>query len=344
MEDNNQIQKNLNSIKIPNELNERVMKGFKQAEEEMSNQSLKKKGTFKKKFFLGSSAAVLFIGLFIGSTFVSPAMATLASKIPLFNTVFNRGTIEDALTKYLREKGFEVKHISQDYIKHTLLISIDSKQYDHQKKEVEQAAKQYLHQEGYNKINIKVKRNTGDIVLENIKEYPLENKDFLFEIRKQMKEAGFNLTYNQFMIKPKPAELTLLIPESDYNTRKNEIIRIVIEAGEAYNVGDFKISFETFIFDQRERNTRWMNIVSTLNEVLLNNEKYSIKSFGYSVKDKVKLYVQLNIRAGDSRAKEKAKLIEQDIHEFLSSQEIKKTIKDDQYQIEITSKDNKKIN
>ncbi|MBO2537377.1 DUF4030 domain-containing protein [Rummeliibacillus suwonensis] len=343
MEDN-QIRKKINSIAIPKELNARIMEGFHQAEQERSYPSLRKRQGIKRKIFLVASAAILFVGLFIGSTFVSPAMATIASKIPLFNTVFNRGTIDTALMKHLRKQGFAVSHITQSDYGHEISIALDAKQYINQKEEVEQAAKQYLQQEGYSNIKIKVKKYTEQIVLENIREYPLENTDFLFEIRKQMKKAGFNIKYNQFVIKPKPAELTLLIPESDFNTRKNEIISIVKEAGETYDVGNFKISFKKYSFEQRDRNARWVSIVDTLHDVLLNNKKYSVKSFGFSVKDKVQLYVQLDIRAGDSRAKEKAKITEQDIHKFLSSQKLKKIIKDDHYQIEITSKDGKKIN
>lgn len=341
MEDN-QIRKELNSIEIPEELNERIMNGFIQAEKEMSEPSLKKKINLKKKFLLWFSAAVIFIGLFIGSTFVSPAMATIASKIPLFNKVFKRGPIGDTLLEYLIEQGFEIKGQSQS--RNKISIAIDPKQYSNQKKEVKQTAEQYLQQQGYDNIEIKIEKYDGYKIAKDIREYPIENRDFIFEIFTKMEEAGFNTSYNSYVAKPDPAELTLVIPETDYETRKNEIISIVKKAGNTFDVGEYKLSFETFTFDERERSERWANIISTLDEVLLNQEEYSIRSFGSSVKDDVTLYVQLDIPAKNSKSRGIAKAIEQEIHEFLSSKEINKTIKDDHYQIEITSKNEKKLN
>ena len=61
-----------------------------------------------------------------------------------------------------------------------------------------------------------------------MKEYPLENMDLIMEIKTKMREVGINIS--QLMTKMEPPELILIIPESDYNTRKNEIIRIVKEA------------------------------------------------------------------------------------------------------------------
>lgn len=340
MEDN-QIRKELMSIDIPKELNAKVKDGFMQAEKEMNSHSLKKKRNFKRNFFLWSSAAVIFIGLFIGSTFVSPAMATIASKIPFFNKVFNRGPIDEALLEHLKKLGFSIKGLSQS--KNIISISVDQTQYSDHKKEVELEAEQFIQQQGYNHIEINVKKYSGNKIEKGM-EHPLLNNDFTLEIYTKMKEAGFNTAYNTFTTKLDPPELTLVIPESDYKTRKNEIISIVRKAGETFEVGDFKISFETFTLENRERSIRWNDIISTLNEVLLNKKKYSISSFSSSVKDEVKLYVKLDIPAADSKAKEKANIIEQDIHEFLSSQKIKKILKDDHYQIVITSKDGKKIN
>lgn len=340
MEDN-PIRKEINSIELPKELNRRMMDGFMQVEQEMNNQLLKKKRNFKKKISLWSSAAVIFVGLFIGSTFVSPTMASIASKIPLFHNVFNRGPIAGALMEHLTKQGFAVKGLSQS--KNNISISIDSKQYSEQKKEVEQSAERYIQEQGYSNIEIKVEKYSGAKVVKNVKEYPIENRDFIVEVSKKMEEAGFDTRYNHYQTKPKPAELTLVIPESDYKTRKKDIISIVKKVGDTFDVGAFKLSFKTFNFDDLERNGRWADIIPALNEVLLNHEEYSVKSFGSSIKNNVMLYVQLDIPANDLRAKEKAKLIEQDIHEFLSSPEISKIIKDDKYQIEITSSDNKKL-
>lgn len=341
MEDN-QIRREINSIDIPNELNQRIMDGFMQAEKEINNHLLKKKRNIKKNFFLWSLAAVIFIGLFIGSTFVSPTMATIASKIPLFHKVFNRGPMADALYEHLIEQGFAIKNLSGSNNK--ISLSIDSKQYSSQKKKVKQAAKQFLQQQGYSNIEIKVNKYSGDKILDIKEQHPIQNKDFQEGIFGELKEAGFNTNNYSYRITLDPPEFTFVIPENDYEKGKNEIISIVKKAGDTYNVGYFKISFETYTLEESDRSARWGDIISTLNEVLLNQEEYSIKSFGSSVKENVKLYIQLDIQPNDSRAEDKVRAIEKEIHEFLSSQEIKKIIKDDRYQMIITSKDNQKLN
>ncbi|PKR85634.1 DUF4030 domain-containing protein [Heyndrickxia camelliae] len=340
--EHNPIRKEINSIELPKELNRRIMEGFIQAEQEMNNQSLKKKGNRKKYITLWFSAAIIFIGLFVGSSFVSPTIASIVSKMPLFHNVFNRGPIVESLMNHLIKQGYTIKGLSQT--KNTISVSIDPKQYSEQKKEVEKAAKQYIQQQGYSNIEIKVKKYSGSKVIKNVTDYPLENSDFIIEISKKMAEAGFDTKYNQYQTKPKPAELTLVIPERDYKTRKNDIIQIVKEVGDAFDVGTFKISFNTFKIDNLERKDRWTDIISTLNEVLLNYKEYPINSFGSSINDNVRLYVQLDILRDNPSAKEKAKVIEQEIREFLSSPIINKVIKDDHYKIEITSKDKKRLN
>lgn len=342
----NQFRKELESIEIPKELNDRVIEGFMQAEKEMHSASSKKQiKKINKKILIWVAAAVMFVGLFIGSTFISPVMAKIASRIPMFNTILNRGPIGDALIEYLMEQGFSITGASQINDSKEMSILIDHKQYSTQKDEVKKVAEQYLYDEGYSNLNIKVKKSSGEeTIIKNAKEYPLENTDFIIEITKKMEKAGFDTKYNSIGTKPKPAELTLVIPESDYKTRKSEIIKIVKETGEIFGVGDFKISFKTFTFEERDRNARWENIISSLNELLLIKEEYSVKSFGSSVEDIVSLYVVLDIPSNNTNAKETAKTVEHDIQQFLSSQDIKKTIQGDRYKIEISSKDNKKLN
>ena len=64
----------------------------------------KRKGSLRSKFVYSASAAVVALGLLVGSAAVSPAMAEIVSKIPLIGSIFSES--EDVGLAQVSELGF----------------------------------------------------------------------------------------------------------------------------------------------------------------------------------------------------------------------------------------------
>jgi hypothetical protein len=333
------IKKEFESIEIPSELSQRVRKGIMQAKMEKENE---RKARYKKPMFVWGSVAILFFAVLIGTSLVSPSVSTLASKIPLLNKIFNQEPVENGLFKILADKGFK----AQGYFKNPkeFIISTESNDFQSDKEKIKSISEEYLEQQGYNEVSIQVINYKDEIVPSS---NPSSNKlafdkpEFIMEIGSRLEEIGLtNFTYSK---KRDPLELTLSIPESIYNSRKEEIVQIVTKVGDEMNIEDFIISFDTFKQDERDRNSRWAEIIGTLNEAFINYPEYPIKSFGFSVDDKVRLYIQLDKEKNQEGFREDAMSVRGEIEAFLTSNEVQKKVKGDQYLIEFRDKNNKKV-
>ena len=160
----NEIQRELEKIQIPEEVMGRMFKGIEQAKGEELITPIKVQGMSKRKKLIGSLAGLVAVGgLFFGSTFVSPAMAQIASKIPFLNEVFMKDLDKegaDSVFNLVREeglkRGYEVTgmRVGQGLMEgddpEKVYVFLTSKDYNEKRKlEVENLTKEMLDQKGY---------------------------------------------------------------------------------------------------------------------------------------------------------------------------------------------------
>lgn len=74
-----------------------------------------RKKPFQKKLLYTSLATCLLAALFIGSTFVSPAMAQVASKIPYLGKLFEPEPITDIIFDTLEKQNYKVSSVGTVY-------------------------------------------------------------------------------------------------------------------------------------------------------------------------------------------------------------------------------------
>ena len=328
------IKKEFESIEIPSELSQRVRKGIMQAELEKENE----KKARNRKPVVWAAVAILFLAVLVGTSLVSPSVSTFASKIPLLNKIFNQEPVEDGLINILAEKGFKVEGYSRD--SKELIIAIESNNFQSDKAEINDISKEYMEQQGYNGISIQVIKYKDKIIPSN-NELAFDKPEFIMEIGSRLEDIGLNNF--KYIRKNDPLELTLTIPENVYNSKKEEIVQIVNEVGDEMNVEDFKISFNTFKQSVQDRNSRWADITGTLNEAFMKHDKYPIKSFGFSVDDHVTLYIQLDKDKNQEGFRDEAISIRDEVEAFLTSNEVQKKVRGDRYSIEISDKNDNKV-
>lgn len=328
------IKKEFESIEIPSELSQRVRKGIMQAKLEKENE----KKARNRKSVVWAAVAILFLAVLISTSLVSPSVSTLAAKIPFLNKIFSQEPVEEDLIHILKEKGFKVEGYSRD--SKELIIAIESNNFQSDKAKINDISKEYMEQQGYNGTSIQVIKYKEEIIPSS-NELAFDKPEFIMEIGSRLEEIGLsNFKYTR---KNDPLELTLTIPENVYNSKKEEIVQIVNEVGDEMNVEEFKISFDTFKQSVQDRNSRWADITGTLNEAFMKHDKYPIKSFGFSVDDHVTLYIQLDKVKNQEGFREEAIFIRDEVEAFLTSNEVQKKVRGDRYSIEISDKNNNKV-
>jgi predicted RNA-binding protein len=114
-----------------------------------------------RRIILSGVAVILLFGLFVGSAFVSPTMAEVASKIPYLNRIFQLKPIHESIREALNEKGYHVQGIGGP-INGKKVIYIDivgsEKYFNNVKKDIEKVAYSQLDARGYDAYKISVTR------------------------------------------------------------------------------------------------------------------------------------------------------------------------------------------
>ncbi|MDP1420382.1 DUF4030 domain-containing protein [Peribacillus simplex] len=187
---NDKIKQEMDKIEIPKELNKRIILGVEKAEVayEMSNQLKpeskqgKKRWSPRKKIMFISSVAVILLGLFLSSAFVSPAMAKVISSIPYLGAIFQSEPIGNLIFDELEEKGYKISGTGIAYKpKKEVEVRIEGSDhyFNEVKDDIERTVKGILKSKGYDAYSVKVSKEQNDYVLngEEKKEKPtLENE------------------------------------------------------------------------------------------------------------------------------------------------------------------------
>ncbi|WP_338368128.1 DUF4179 domain-containing protein, partial [Enterococcus faecium] len=154
----NTVKEEVDKIKIPEDkLDQAIEFGLKRGKKS-------KRGVGKKVLYI-CSAAVLLFGLLIGSTFVSPAMARVVSKIPYLGQIFeNENDVLYVISEELREKGYKNTGAGVSFPEKEIIIEIEGseKYFDTVKADVEKIARNILQSRNYDAYTLKVNKSRTD--------------------------------------------------------------------------------------------------------------------------------------------------------------------------------------
>jgi hypothetical protein len=347
---NNKIREEMEKIEIPLELTHRIEVGVEQAAMEKNSISFqKKKWSIKKKVFSVGFVAVALIGLFISSTTVSPVMAKVAAKIPYFNEMMNKEDISTRLHEKLKNHDDYIESITLTKHPKEITISLkDAEDYSKIKTQVKNEAGKFLQSTEYNEFRVKVSKYDEEHIKElnkqineDLKE-PIDMSPVLTDVNSALRDHGFDTRFNLYSYDFDPISITMEIPDTEKRT--DEIKTIVSKVAKSHGIEDIVIHFSTFNYKKKEQYARWSPIITTIDDSMITTKEYSIKSFGFSNKKIMTLYIQINVSASNPKAKAWTKKIEEDIHQYISSNEVQNITKGEPYKIEITSKDDQKLN
>ncbi|MDF9759505.1 hypothetical protein OKW24_001278 [Peribacillus simplex] len=341
--------------KFIEELPERYVEGQinKEIEEQIDiewnafqNDLKKKEPTFRKKVVIFSLSLAAAFGLFIGSAFVSPAMAEIASKIPYLNLLFEseQKPVIDEIKEALDGKGYKWDGLGVSVQPREVSVMIvgTDKYYNQVKSEVEDLIKDILKSRNYNAYDVKVTK--APVMEEPTAEEKKESEQYhkIYKIVEEvLQKYGYNSLGQRNGISDELIEFELPKTES----RIEEIKKQVRDRLKQKGFDEFSIKVYTFNPQKREREGRWMPIVSTISDGLTAKAEYKVKLVGYTNKfDYLPISIETTLSASDTDSEKIVEAIEETVQDYLHSEKVRNIIKNDQYEINIYSNKGKKLN
>ena len=340
----NNVKKEVDKIKIPEDK-------LDQAIEYAIKRGKKNQSSLGKKLIYFSSAAVLLFGLFIGSAFVSPAMAKVVSKIPYLGQIFeNKNDILKLISEELRAKGYKTTGAGVSFPKKEIEIVIQGSEnyFNDVKSDVDDIAKDILKSKGYDAYTVKVSRYTKRVdvphsekdkkqIEKQEKRNKMENEILLSldKAREKYKLLGTGIDSLQKIVE-------VQIPDTEKRT--DEIEQYVQNIIQLKTNDQYTIKFKKINMKKREQDRRWMEILNTVSEDLLGKKDYNVRMVGYSVHPEPEIQMFITLSGSDENTKAFAQQLEKIIDDFLESDQMKSRVKNDPYHITIFDKDDKIIN
>ncbi|MDR6121111.1 hypothetical protein QFZ87_000708 [Bacillus sp. SLBN-46] len=311
----NKIQRELEKIQIPDEVMVRMFKGIEQAKGEEMATPIKARGMSKRKKLIGSLAGLVAVGgLFFGSTFVSPAMAQIVSKIPFLNEVFMKDLDKDVADSVLNlvrkeglKRGYEVTgmRVGQGLMEgddpDKVYVFLKSKDYNEQRKlEVENLTKKFLDQKGYYAKSIDVLPFKADFYASMRR----INRIMMAEAQKietLIKDKGYSVDY--VGMNRGVNEIFVILPETEKHV---DDVRTIIQTYQKEKYNEFSLDIRSVNLNNIDEETKLKkNLYTTFEGLLAKKEAYKINSFTYSTKGELVITIETSLEKKDQ------KLIEQ---------------------------------
>ncbi|MBH0158601.1 DUF4030 domain-containing protein [Fictibacillus sp. 5RED26] len=304
-----------------------------------------KKRTIKKKnqFLYTMSAAVLLFALFIGSAFVSPAMAKVASKLPYLGQFFETKDIVMVMHEDFVDKGYKVASVGVSYQgKKEVLIVIDgsSSYFDKVKGGVESTASELLKSRDYDAYSVVVSK------YENDKDETTPEQEERFKKESELFTAldGVYKKYQLTGLSLNSVKKVVEVEIPDTNTKMSEIEQQVQSVIRTKTNKIYTVKFKKVNMKKRDQDRRWAEILGLVGDELMGKKVYKVTGLGYSVYPSPEIIFKTSLKESVPEAENHAKELEKVIEEFLKTEKMQAKVKGDSYKITIRSEDYKKIN
>ncbi|WP_121614206.1 DUF4030 domain-containing protein [Mesobacillus foraminis] len=337
------VKKEVDKINIPEDkLDQAIELGLRRGR--------KSQRGYGKKLVYTCSAAVLVFCFFIGSAFVSPAMAKIVSKIPYLGQIFeNKEDVVVVISEELIAKGYKTAGAGVSFPEKEIMIGIEGseKYFNSVKADVEKIARDVLQSRNYDAYTLKVsqykERKINDVdpkEEKKIKQFSHEYDILHPAVTEELKRLDFNVLSLGMEYNPK--KLLVEIPNTE--TRTDEIKQVINEILQANKIDPIPINIKKIDMEKREQDRKWMEILHIVEDDLLGKEEYKVRMVGYSVHPEPEIQAFISLPSSHEDAKDFAQQLEKIIDDFLKSDKMKSKVGNDPYRITIYSKDNKVIN
>ncbi|MET3195647.1 DUF4030 domain-containing protein [Gottfriedia sp. OAE603] len=309
----------------------------------------KSKRRIRRYISIYTGVAIIIFAMVLTLAFVSPTMAKVVAKIPYLGKLFVSKPLITMVTEELNENGIKIDAIGVVYQpKKEIFISIkgSNKYYEDVRKEVEKNVKNILRKNNYDTYSIRVEkaRKIENYISKDDQKRLKEDEIINTAIQNEIKKNKFKVLSTSITSSNENPFVELEIPDSTEDLKIEELKRVVNNAIKRTKLDTYSVKVKKVNMLKREQDGRWGHNLSLIGETIISKSKYKVKGIGYSVYPKIELEIRTTVESTDENAKEFGHNLAQIIDEFLKSDEMKQNVKDDNYEINIISKDKKKLN
>lgn len=315
----------------------------------------KQRHSIAKRISYVTAACLVLFGLFIGSAFVSPAIAEVASKIPFLNKIFEQKPIHEVLMEKLKDKGYDISGAGYSVQGKTYHVTVKGSEeyYNQVKAEIKKITEDVISSRGYDDFKVEVgKERTIEPGVDPANDPKYRDSELAFDVLKEvvpkLQQQGYKIhTYGGGYTAPNAKVIRLDLDIEDTEKRTDEIEKAILEGIKKQDIKkEVTIKFHPFNVQKREIENRWTSdVLPVIWEGMLSKKEYKTKGVGYSYKKGTfNILITTTMDKSDSEAPELADKIEIVIHEFLQSEDLKDIVGDTPYKIVVRDKDGKDIN
>ncbi|MCM3575898.1 DUF4030 domain-containing protein [Mesobacillus subterraneus] len=305
-----------------------------------------KKISLNSKIAYSCAGFILILGLFIGSGFVSPAIAEVISKLPYLNQVFKTESVTIIIKKKLEENGYDITSMRRTGNKIEIGVGGSNGYFTDTQKDIKNIALEVLRSRNYDAYSVKVikynpidEKPSQEILMqieestnisESLKQVLKISEDYSVQVTPSGSSKDVLMIYIEI---PDTEESVEAIKKAAQNVIKEN-------TDKKYNLEFIKVDI-----NKREQINRWERAVFTIYNGLISKKEYQVKDVNYKAQDQLMtIYIDTFVSSTDSNSKQIGQTIENTVKEFLESKEVTEIKKDDKYQIIIYSKDKQRIN
>ncbi|MCH1626900.1 DUF4030 domain-containing protein [Ferdinandcohnia quinoae] len=303
----------------------------------------KNRGLVKKVVAITLSIAVAF-SLFIGSAFVSPAMAQIVSSIPYLNGLFESKPLFEEINEALEKNKYKYSQLGVSIREKKVMVGFDGplEHYQQVKSPVEELIKEILkarNNDAYT-VNVFYDKIAGKKYDEQTNdEQSKEFEKITGIVGEVLQEFGYDT--NGIGVRPGKIHIDY-IPNTE--KRVDDIKSRILKRLQQEQFNDYKIKFYLYDPKLQEREGRLLPLYHTITEGLTAKTEYKVDGTGYSnKKERFYIVVRTALSSTDSDRDEVVENIEKTIQDFLQSKEALEAIQDDIYEVVILSKDQEKL-
>ncbi|MEO2074196.1 MAG: DUF4179 domain-containing protein [Bacillus sp. (in: firmicutes)] len=315
----NPIKNELDQIPVPDEVMAAMYKGIQQAKKEEPVTELQPHPQKTRKKIIGTLAGLAAVGvLLFGSTFVSPAMAKMAEKIPFLKDVFiktetqplgtlpekNQKSVFETLREEALAQGIDVKGMGMGWElagddPDTVVIQLEDASYNLENKtKVEKLLNDILDEKGYYAKSIEIIPVNEDLYKSMIRINLIMNRQAK-DIEKLIKDKGYQVDFLGMNREMK--DIFVILPDSEKHVDE---IRAIIQSYQKENYNEFSVDLRT----QMDADTKLKRDLYTIYKGLITNNDYQVEYFKFSTEGQLVITIKASI---DTYDKEELKLANQ---------------------------------
>lgn len=299
---------------------------------------IKKQSSVGKKAAIAAVSVAAACTIFVGSAFVSPAMAQIAAKIPYLNQFFESKPLIEEISEALNEKGYDWDGlgVTSNPSEVRVMILGSDEYFQEVKKPVENTIEKILKSRNFDAYDIFVEK--AFLVPERTPEEIQASEEFekISEmVRSILDSKGY--PYEHGSIDGHIVEITL--PNTENGA---EDIKEQVKAGlQKLNLEKWSVQIDTYDVKARKREELFLPVLRIVSDGLTAKKQFHVKHVGYTNKTAFTLTITLNVNENDSSAEKALADIEKELQEFMNNEQTKSMVKNEPYSIEILSKDGK---